>query len=104
MRRPRAIGFAEMAATISITLGRPIEFEPMEPTAWRAMVLTAGFPGFLADEMLAHFKYWQSGAAAAVNDSVERTTGHPPAEFAAVLGRLVKAQHLEALSGSSKEP
>lgn len=79
---PQAIGYAEVAADLSATIGRHVGYVDIPPSAARAAMLEAGLPAFAADQIITVFEALRGGAQAQTTVTVERVTGRPPQPFA----------------------
>jgi uncharacterized protein YbjT (DUF2867 family) len=92
----QALSFAEAAAQLSATLGKPVRYVDVEPAAARNLMLKAGMPEWYVDDLLGFYALYSTGAGALVSDVVPRITGLPGRTFiqfaeefrASFLGRL----------------
>jgi uncharacterized protein YbjT (DUF2867 family) len=60
---PRAISFAEMAATLGTVLGRPVDYRPVSDDEARAEMLGAGVPGWIAGMLVEYGRAYAAGGA-----------------------------------------
>ncbi|BDI23321.1 NmrA family NAD(P)-binding protein [Herbiconiux sp. L3-i23] len=74
---PSAITMSDEAAALTRLLGRPIAYQDMPDTDFRAfMVNEVGIPDDRVDEaVMVHFAAWKRGDADIVTDTVEQLTG-----------------------------
>lgn len=79
---PRLMTFAEMAAVLSDTLGRPIQHVPITFEDFHANVAASG-DTFVADVFTAIARETLDGRNAHTTDGVERALGRKPRDFAA---------------------
>ncbi|HWC12079.1 MAG TPA: SDR family oxidoreductase [Acidimicrobiales bacterium] len=75
---PEALTFAQVAASLSAALGRPIEFVDVPGQAAREGALASGLPEWLADGLVSLFGVLEDGIAAATTDTVRALTGRDP--------------------------
>jgi uncharacterized protein YbjT (DUF2867 family) len=78
---PDAIGFAEVAATLSKVIGRPVEYVPVPHEGATEAMIAMGVPEWIAHgytELSAGFEH---GFADFTTDNVERLSGHEPRDF-----------------------
>jgi len=88
---PEAIGYADVAATLTRLLGRQVNYVPVDDaTAYSAMT-GMGLPAAQADDIVALGKVYAAGYAAQVTDDVERLTGNTARSF-----ETFAADHLAA--------
>jgi uncharacterized protein YbjT (DUF2867 family) len=80
---PEALSHAMVAAILSEAVGRRIVYRDIEPDALREQLVAAGTPPWLVDVRMEFTSVLRRGFAAAVSDTVFRTTGHEPRTFAA---------------------
>jgi uncharacterized protein YbjT (DUF2867 family) len=79
---PEALGYHEVAATLSDTTGRRIEFVDVPDEAARQGMLEAGTPEFVADFLVRLFGALRAGAHALATDTVRAVTGSEPRSLA----------------------
>ncbi|MDE3722174.1 NmrA family transcriptional regulator [Nocardiopsis sp. N85] len=77
---PRALGFAEAAATISEAAGYEVVFDG-SPEAYARVLREAGTPVEAAEAMTASFTALAEGGDALPTETVSRVTGRPPRDF-----------------------
>lgn len=75
---PAALGYAEAAAILSKTVGRPIAYQPVEDEPFIALLAGAGVPEDYARLLTSIFYPVRQGWTAAVTGDVEALTGRPP--------------------------
>jgi uncharacterized protein YbjT (DUF2867 family) len=80
---PEALSHAMVAATLSKAVGRPIEYRDIPLDALREQLVSGGAPPWLVEVRMEFTSVLREGFAAAVTDTVLRTTGRPPRAFAA---------------------
>jgi uncharacterized protein YbjT (DUF2867 family) len=80
---PDSLSHAEVAAILSETIGRPIAYKDISLDALREQLVAGGSPSWLVEVRMEFTTILRDGFAAAVTDSVLRTTGHEPRSFAA---------------------
>lgn len=78
---PRALTFAEATRTIAEAAGRPIRYEELTPAAYRAELLSEGWPEAAADALNAMFALHRAGHTAEVTDGVQQVLGRAPADL-----------------------
>jgi uncharacterized protein YbjT (DUF2867 family) len=97
---PEAVSYPELAERLSRATGRAVRYEELSPRALRAGLVASGMPGWHADILMEFALELRRGAAAEVDDSVERVTCRPPRRLDAWL-----AEHAEAFGrGRSASP
>ena len=80
---PDALSHAMVAAILSEAVGRPITYRDMPLDALREQLVAGGAPPWLVEVRMEFTSVLREGFAAAVTDTVLRTTGRPPRTFAA---------------------
>ena len=75
---PEALSHAEIAERFSQALGRNIVYADVPEDAAREWMLAAGIPAWTVEKVLDLYRYYRSGAAAEVTNTVERV-GHKSA-------------------------
>lgn len=80
---PEALTHAEMAASLSGALGRPVAFVDVPPEAMRGALLGAGLPPWQADGLVEDYAHYRRGEASAVSTGVRDATGRAPRAFSA---------------------
>ena len=81
--RPDSLSHAEVAAVLSDAVGRKITYKDIALDALREQLVASGAPPWLVEVRMEFTTILRGGVAAAVTDSVLRTTGHEPRSFAA---------------------
>ncbi|MFG3254022.1 NAD(P)H-binding protein [Streptomyces sp. NPDC048172] len=92
---PEQLSTEDQVRILGEALGRPVRFEELDPGAWRAGLVAAGVPEWVADGLAGHY----ARAAAhpvEVSPVVEEVTGRPPRPFAEWA-----AAHAAAFGGAS---
>ncbi len=89
-----AISCADMAQTLSKTLGRAVNFVDVPLAAAKEGMMAAGMQEKLADMMNELYALGPAGHLAYVADTVERVTGHAPRSF-----RQFAEDHAAAFKG-----
>ncbi|GGA39323.1 SDR family oxidoreductase [Pelagibacterium lentulum] len=79
---PAALGYADVAAILSRSLGRPITYVAVEDTVAQEAMIADGMPEFYAEAMIDLFRVYRTGIAAAISNAVEDITGSPATPFA----------------------
>ena len=90
---PEAIGYADVAATLTRLLGRPVAYVPVDDAAAHAALSGFGLPAAQVDDIVALGRVYAAGHAASVTDDVRQLTGNPPRTF-----ESFAADHLAAFS------
>ncbi|MBD0275713.1 MAG: SDR family oxidoreductase [Acetobacteraceae bacterium] len=80
---PEALTHAEMAASLSGALGRPVAFVDVPPEAMLKALLGAGLPPWQAEGLVEDYAHYRRGEASAVGPGVRDATGEPPRSFSA---------------------
>jgi uncharacterized protein YbjT (DUF2867 family) len=80
---PEAIGFREVAETLSTLVGRRIAYRPVSSAAYRDALLAAGVPPDDVQMLVEQHAYTAAGHNAAVTDACLAITGRCPIPFAA---------------------
>jgi uncharacterized protein YbjT (DUF2867 family) len=78
---PAAIGYDDLAATLSWVTGDGVAFVDVPEAGARHGMVAAGMPEWFVDQMLTLFGKLREGAAAEVTGTVQDLTGHPPRSF-----------------------
>lgn len=78
---PEAIGYADIAATLTRLLGRPVSYVPVDDAAAHAALSGYGLPAAQVDDIVALSRVYAAGYAAAVTDDVRQLTGNPARTF-----------------------
>jgi uncharacterized protein YbjT (DUF2867 family) len=80
---PEALSHAMVAAILSEAVGRKIGYRDIALDALREQLVASGSPAWLVEVRVEFTTILREGFAAAVTDTVLRTTGRPPRAFAA---------------------
>ncbi len=75
---PAALTYAEVAATLTRVLGRPVAYAAAAPDDARRAMSAAGLPAWMTDAFLGLAERFRAGDADLVTDGVSALTGHPP--------------------------
>jgi uncharacterized protein YbjT (DUF2867 family) len=78
---PEALSYADVAATLSKVLGKPVRYVDVPPEAAKQSMLAAGMPEWNAAAVAELYGVFASGRCAGTTDTVERVTGRPAATF-----------------------
>lgn len=78
---PRALGFEEIAASLTAATEQRIVYANVPLAVARRALERRGPPGWLLEHQLAAIEIGRSGAAASVSATVERVTGEPARDF-----------------------
>jgi uncharacterized protein YbjT (DUF2867 family) len=78
---PGALSHAEIAEKLSQVLGRKIVYVDVPEAAAREGMLAAGIPAWTVEKVLDLYRYYRSGAAAEVTNTVERVGRKAPIAF-----------------------
>jgi uncharacterized protein YbjT (DUF2867 family) len=81
---PQTISYDQVAAALSALLGRPVEYEAVDPHDWEARLRVRDVPGWRAFD-LAHILYAYEPPDNAVSADFEQLTGRPPTALATFL-------------------
>ena len=87
---PRLMTFADMAATLSSEIGRPIQHVPISFDEFHANIAAVG-DTFVADVFTAIARETLDGRNAEVTDGVMRALGRPARDFADFAGRAARS-------------
>ena len=82
---PQALTHAEMAASLSAALRRPVAFADVPPEAF-AQALTGVLPPWQVEGLLEDYAHYARGEAAEITSAVEDVTERPPRPFDAFAG------------------
>jgi uncharacterized protein YbjT (DUF2867 family) len=94
---PESLSHTQVAAILSEAVGRPITYRDITLDALRQQLVGGGAPPWLVDVRMEFTSILRDGFAAAVTDTVLRTTGHPPRRFAAFA-----AEHVAQFRGDGE--
>ncbi|MBL7557267.1 MAG: NAD(P)H-binding protein [Bdellovibrionaceae bacterium] len=75
------INHDQVAEILSITTGRKISYQDIEPAAMRAGLIGAGLPKDYAEFMLVILDFFKQGYAERTTDAIEKITGRKPISF-----------------------
>lgn len=78
---PESLSYADVAATLSRVLGKPVKYVDVPPETARDSMLKAGMPAWNADAVTELYGAFATGQFGYTTDSVERITGQPPIPF-----------------------
>ncbi len=78
---PVALSHSEIAERFSQVLGRSIVYVDVPEDGAREWMLAAGIPAWTVEKVLDLYRYYKSGAAAEVTDTVERVGHKAPITF-----------------------
>ena len=79
---PQALSYAEVAATLTEAMGRPVRHERLTFEEMRDRLTAEGVPPEFAAMLAGLDRSIAEGAEDRVTDTVEAMTGHPPRSFA----------------------
>jgi uncharacterized protein YbjT (DUF2867 family) len=89
---PEALSYRDVAAKLSVAMGRPISYVDAPDYAVRQALLAAGLTTWFAGALVGLYQDYRrseaDGYAASVTDTVERVTGRPPRSLDDLLGEL----------------
>ena len=94
---PQALSHAMVAAILSEAVGRAITYRDIPLDALREQLVFGGAPAWLVEVRMEFTTVLREGFAAAVTDTVLRTTRRPPRTFAAFA-----AEHAARFRGASQ--
>ncbi len=78
---PESLSFADVAATLSRVLSKPVQYIDVPPEAARDSMLKAGMPPWNADAVTQLYGVFATGKFGYTTDVVQRITGRPPITF-----------------------
>lgn len=78
---PQALSLPEAADHWSQVLGREVRYIDLAPDQYRAALVGAGLPDWLADSAVALYGQAREGRYGSVTDTVEKMTGRSPRSF-----------------------
>ncbi|MEO1517666.1 MAG: SDR family oxidoreductase [Bacteroidota bacterium] len=92
---PKALTYAEMADILAELLQRPVQHVPISDEAARDGMVQAGFPQWLAEDLVRLNQLWRSNPDlyCTTTPLVGELTGHPPRSF-----RTFVREHLQLFS------
>jgi uncharacterized protein YbjT (DUF2867 family) len=88
---PEAIGHARVAHEIGDAIGRPVAFVSVPAEAGRQGMLAAGFPAWLADDLVTLMAGWGRGPASELSHAVRSVAGLVPRSY-----RTFAREHADA--------
>ena len=88
---PEAIDYAQVAATFSRVLGRPVKYVDLPPEQARMGMLGTGLPEWLVDILLGTSSIYAAGRGAPVTDAVEQVGKSKPRTIAQCVRDHVQA-------------
>jgi uncharacterized protein YbjT (DUF2867 family) len=75
---PEALTMSEVAARIGSAIGKPVEYVDLPAEAWLSAAVSAGLPGWLAEDLaFLYSKVMAKGLSAQVSAAVRELTGTP---------------------------
>lgn len=83
---PEALSHADVAQRFSQVLGRTIHYVDVPEAAAREWMLAAGIPPWTVDKVLDLYRYYRTGAAEQVTDTVQRVVRKAPIPFEQFVG------------------
>ena len=92
---PEALTHAEQAAILSEELGHDVAYVDLAPADFRAALVGAGLPDWLADSYTGFHEAFAAGFGSAVTDVVERVGGTNPRTY-----REFVREHRDGLGGA----
>ena len=78
---PASLSYADVAATLTRVLGKPVRYVDVPPEAAREAMPKAGMPKWNADAVTELYGAFATGQFGYTTDTVERITGQPPIPF-----------------------
>jgi uncharacterized protein YbjT (DUF2867 family) len=78
---PQSLSYADVAATLTKVLGKPVRYVDVPPEAARESMLKAGMPRWNADALTELYTAFATGRFAYTTDVVQRLTGRAPVSF-----------------------
>jgi uncharacterized protein YbjT (DUF2867 family) len=75
---PQALSYADVAARLSASLGRPVRYVDAPDDAVRDALLGFGLDPWFAGALVGLYQEYRRGYGSEVTDTVERLTGRPP--------------------------
>jgi NAD(P)H dehydrogenase (quinone) len=86
---PRAVTYADIAATIEQLTGQQVAVKEITPADVRAMMLGRGTPQWEAEHFEEMYEMFRRGESEFISGDVERITGHPPRTVEAYLAETL---------------
>jgi uncharacterized protein YbjT (DUF2867 family) len=84
---PEAVTFADIAWTLGGVIGKPVRYEQVPFDAALKGMVQAGYPDWLAADLIRLMQTWTEGKGSLVSVYVERLTGHKPLSIREFLAR-----------------
>lgn len=78
---PRTLSFEQAAAEISAVSGRPVRYQHVEPSEYRATLVGYRVPAEDAQALADLFTVVRRGLSDYVSDGVQQVLGRPPRDF-----------------------
>jgi uncharacterized protein YbjT (DUF2867 family) len=78
---PEALTFAEQAAKLAEAVGKPVKYVDLPPETFRARLIAAGRPDWLADTITELFRSAADGKMEPHTDVIRAVTGRKPITF-----------------------
>jgi uncharacterized protein YbjT (DUF2867 family) len=78
---PESLSYADVAATLTRVLGKPVRYFDVPPEAARDSMLKAGMPAWNAGAVTELYGAFTTGDFGYTTDAVRRITGQPPVPF-----------------------
>jgi uncharacterized protein YbjT (DUF2867 family) len=78
---PESLSYADVAATLSRVLGKPVRYVDVPPEAAKDSMLKAGMPAWNAEAVTELYGAFATGQFGYTTDAVQRITGQPPISF-----------------------
>jgi uncharacterized protein YbjT (DUF2867 family) len=78
---PESLSYADVAATLTRVLGKPVRYVDVPPEAARESMLKAGMPQWNADAVTELYGVFATGTFGYTTDVVIQITGQPPIRF-----------------------
>jgi uncharacterized protein YbjT (DUF2867 family) len=75
---PEAVTYSDIAWTLGGVIGKPVRYEQVPFDAALQGMVKAGYPDWLAADMIRLMQTWAEGRGGLVSVYVERLTGHKP--------------------------
>jgi uncharacterized protein YbjT (DUF2867 family) len=78
---PESLSYADVAASLTRVLGKPVQYVDVPPEAARDSMLKAGMPAWNADAVTQLYGAFATGRFGYTTDTVKRITRQPPIPF-----------------------
>lgn len=79
---PEALDFSQVAAELSATIGKPVQYIPISAEQFRSTMTSYGVPDWMVQSLDELFSLYRSGYGSEVSEDVARVTGRPAITFA----------------------